>query len=286
MGYFETSLSCINQRKYVNIPAWHEHGFTGKGLTIFHDDLGKTSHNQNCVDIIQTILPDARVLSGSISCSTANGELTECFIYCNETEERLPFEDFIEKYDVSQINNSTTSSKVNLAVVEYMKSMIQKHNLFCTGALGNYDEAINDFVGAFVIVGGVYPDLRDYRSAEGSDFKMFMGYQNGTSFASPFLNAMGGLVRCKYGRITQDKICEYLKEHTNNIPILGRPEMKIVMQIGNHRALVEGKEVLLDQAPVIDKVSNRTLTPARFVAEALGAKVTWNAEDKTIVIER
>ena len=307
MGYFETSLKCIAQRKFVNIPAWHEHGFTGKGITIFHDDLGETSHNACCKDVIQTILPDARVLSGSISWHYKDGAMESCNIKCNEMGETLPFEDFIVKYDVSQINNSTgagdNGDNLETPQSRYFREMIQKHNLFCTGSAGNYKGMTNKYQGAFVLVSGAYlvdGRITDYGS-EGSpvDFSMFMGFQSGTSFASPFLNGMAGLVRCKYGRITQAEIYDYFKNHCKDLgepgddvyygwglPILGEPSMRVVLQIGKGTALVEGKEVLLDQAPVIDKGSNRTLIPLRFISETFGAKVEWNDADKTIVIER
>ena len=104
MGLFLTDEKCIRQRQYVNIPQWHEAGYKGKGFTIFHDDVNYT-HSECCVDIIQTILPEARVLSGRIENIQKNNEVTGCNVYCNETDEILSFDDFITKYDVSQINN-------------------------------------------------------------------------------------------------------------------------------------------------------------------------------------
>ena len=77
----------------------------GEGLTIFHDDLGNTAHNGACVDIIQTILPLAKIYSGGIGGATNKGVVTECNIRCNETGEFLPFDEFITKYNISQINN-------------------------------------------------------------------------------------------------------------------------------------------------------------------------------------
>ena len=54
----------------------------------------------------------------------------------------------------------------------------------------------------------------------------------------------------------------------------------IVLTIGKRAATVGGKQVVCDVAPLI--VDGRTYTPARFVAEQLGAKVTWN-EAKQLV---
>ena len=56
----------------------------------------------------------------------------------------------------------------------------------------------------------------------------------------------------------------------------------ITMQIGKQIATVYGKKVANDVAPIIR--NDRTMLPARFVAEALGATVKWNAEERKVII--
>lgn len=46
---------------------------------------------------------------------------------------------------------------------------------------------------------------------------------------------------------------------------------------------VFGKNVTNDTAPIIK--NNRTMLPARFVAESLGAQVTWNDTERTVYIK-
>ncbi len=60
-------------------------------------------------------------------------------------------------------------------------------------------------------------------------------------------------------------------------------EDHILLWIGKKKALVFGEEKTNDVAPVIR--NDRTMLPARFVAEALGAKVTWSedAPDKVVI---
>jgi hypothetical protein len=41
----------------------------------------------------------------------------------------------------------------------------------------------------------------------------------------------------------------------------------------------------MDVAPFIDKNSNRTLVPIRFVSEFLGGTVDWNATTRTVTIK-
>lgn len=65
--------------------------------------------------------------------------------------------------------------------------------------------------------------------------------------------------------------------------VIGKTENKIIkLVIGNKIALVNGKKVELDvPAKIID---GSTLVPARFVAESLGAKVDWDNNTKSVLV--
>ncbi len=56
----------------------------------------------------------------------------------------------------------------------------------------------------------------------------------------------------------------------------------IVMTIGDKNVKVDDGSVACDVAPLI--VDNRTYTPSRFVAEQLGAKVTWDEAKQLVTI--
>jgi hypothetical protein len=58
----------------------------------------------------------------------------------------------------------------------------------------------------------------------------------------------------------------------------------IKLEINNKKAIVDGKEVILDVAPEI--VKSRTVVPLRFVAENSGSFVNWNPDEKSITISR
>ncbi len=109
------------------------------------------------------------------------------------------------------------------------------------GAAGNEGKMTNSFYGAFIMVSGVHLRSDDtisaYRTSEDSDFSMFMGYQSGTSYASPFLCAMAGLLKSKNPDMTQEQIYQYFKdncidlgtegknpEYGWGLPILGNPD--------------------------------------------------------------
>ncbi|SET78974.1 Putative Ig domain-containing protein [Natronincola peptidivorans] len=62
------------------------------------------------------------------------------------------------------------------------------------------------------------------------------------------------------------------------------PTLEIILTIDRIEATVDSKPYLLDAAPYIQAVSNRTLVPLRFISEALGSEVQWNPETKQITI--
>jgi len=64
--------------------------------------------------------------------------------------------------------------------------------------------------------------------------------------------------------------------------IAGRPGTQVVLVIGNPRAAVNGRPVSLDVPPLI--IGGRTLVPLRFVSQALGARVEWEALTRTVFI--
>ena len=59
---------------------------------------------------------------------------------------------------------------------------------------------------------------------------------------------------------------------------------RIVLTIGEKSAEVFGKTEYSDTAPFIR--NDRTMTPARFVAEALGARVQWNEAERTVTVTK
>jgi hypothetical protein len=61
-----------------------------------------------------------------------------------------------------------------------------------------------------------------------------------------------------------------------------RGSAKIMLTVGQTSAQVNGNLVTLEAAPEL--VNNSVRVPLRFVSEALGDQVNWNAETKTILI--
>ncbi len=299
MGLFQTDPDCIAQRAFVNIPAWNR--YTGRGLTVFCDDI-EESHVGKIADIIQTILPEATVYTGWIEFIKDERYITACFINCIETEERLPFDEFILKYQVKMINNSTTGGRGEVMLPESeftAQKMINYHLIFC-GAAGNVKRGAmsSRFYGSAIMVSSV--NLVDGQAVYGNqsigdiDFVMFHGYWSGTSFSSPFLLAMIGLIISRYGEMSQVEVYQYLQMisldlgdpgydsfYGNGIPIL--PDLNrryISLVIGSTAMRVDGSTQILETAPVIG--SRKTAyVPLSVFSMGLGAEVLWvSAEEK------
>ncbi|MDX1935133.1 MAG: stalk domain-containing protein [Capsulimonadales bacterium] len=76
--------------------------------------------------------------------------------------------------------------------------------------------------------------------------------------------------------------------------VLYDPESKVItgahpgtgnqfrLRVGSGEALLNGQEMALDAAPQV--LNGTTYVPLRFVSEALGAKVNWEAQQRTVLI--
>jgi len=58
--------------------------------------------------------------------------------------------------------------------------------------------------------------------------------------------------------------------------------MEVQLELGKQYATVNGKRVVFDTSAFISQ--GRTFVPVRFVSEALGANVTWDGDNNTVII--
>lgn len=64
------------------------------------------------------------------------------------------------------------------------------------------------------------------------------------------------------------------------------PAEEIKLIIGSDKAVVDGEEITIQQAPFIDPASDRTVVPLRFISEVLGYEVQWDGSKREITIRR
>ena len=61
-------------------------------------------------------------------------------------------------------------------------------------------------------------------------------------------------------------------------------DVSLVINIGSDKAYVNGEAVTLDSPAFIE--NNRTYTPVRFIAENLGADVSWDEDNQRVILEK
>lgn len=66
--------------------------------------------------------------------------------------------------------------------------------------------------------------------------------------------------------------------------ILSRGTSQVQLSIGSRMAIVDGQIIELKDVPPPLIVKGRTLVPVRFISEAFGAQVSWDAATKTVTI--
>lgn len=71
------------------------------------------------------------------------------------------------------------------------------------------------------------------------------------------------------------------EQKTKTVTII-QDKKVIKMVVGQKTATVDGSEISLDTAPIIKQ--GTTLVPIRFVAEAMGMKVSWNNQTKSVYL--
>lgn len=69
----------------------------------------------------------------------------------------------------------------------------------------------------------------------------------------------------------------------NSTVYAGKGNTLVVMKVGEQRAMVNDRSVYLEVPPRI--MYNRVLVPLRFLSEALGCQVSWDAKTKTVRID-
>jgi hypothetical protein len=67
--------------------------------------------------------------------------------------------------------------------------------------------------------------------------------------------------------------------------VVDEASVAIGLTVGKATATIGPDIVKLDAAPYIDKASGRTMVPMRFIGEAFGATVTWDAPTRRVFVE-
>lgn len=123
---------------------------------------------------------------------------------------------------------------------------------------------------------------------------MFMSF-SGTSCSTPVIVGCVKLMLDYYPNWRMDDVISFIAK--NNVPLsepyerffsfperFGEDMTKIEITLDKNYMHVNGQVVPMDVPAVM--TNNRIMVPVRFIAEALGAKVTWDQVTKTAIITK
>lgn len=196
---------------------------------------------------------------------------------------------------------------VRLNNLHEIKQAIVEHGYVVAGfmVLSTFMEPELDGVNAFVppfeghILGGHavsvigYDDDLTHTYRNGNSFTGFIKIVNSWRDGTGKWWGSGGTAYIPYDLLYAD----IAKDMPGMIPLMEawawQDEVKPVeevkhvnLKIGSDVVSVDGEQITIDQPPVIDRDSNRTLVPLKFVSDILGFDVVWNGEKREIDIYR
>jgi tetratricopeptide (TPR) repeat protein len=120
----------------------------------------------------------------------------------------------------------------------------------------------------------------DNGNAEGKGIVAFVNGEQTESDVAPM--AKDGRTFLPFRAISQSLKADVSWNEEEKSVTVTRDGIEVKLVIGSSTAYVNGEEVTLDAPPEI--IEGRTVVPVRFVVEAFGAIVKWEAESKTVVI--
>lgn len=72
--------------------------------------------------------------------------------------------------------------------------------------------------------------------------------------------------------------------HLQKQIVIYKKDLRVVLEVGKNKAMVNGKEVYLDGVPVID--TSTTLVPLRFLSETFGFQVDYHHTQKQVILSK
>ena len=271
------------------------------------DNTEISSHASAVAHIIHQVCPDAEIF-----CMTAN---TENLLWCIENNidiinvsmkmfSREGFEEALNEFTVKKgwmlSSSGNTDEDNNLGIPAGYENCVAVGAVHLMGdnykgdkikraSYSSFTKEEKEFIWEMVeIMGfsGIYVMTPKYPD----DDNCYAFPFNGTSGSSPFVAGMAGLYRQIYGKVSLEQFRDFMRDNAMDLEEEGYdrftghglfilPEVMrlIELVIGSNKYKVDGEEREMDTAPFVKDM--RTFVPIRFVAEALGKKVSYTTKD-------
>lgn len=284
------------QKDYCRVTEWNNAGYTGKGVKVYNcEDIVGNNHGALTADTIQKIAPDIDLIVGGMQKGFKGEDMLYFDIHDAQTGTVVPFHDFLETYKPKILSSSIKGCIDSQEYVDYCKNLQKKYNLIINNCAGNEGEGTPDtlsytfpaevafIIGACTLDKKGKPQKASYSSiGEELDFMNFVGFQSGTSFATPWTAGEEALIIQRYGDMSAEEMYKYLKFCCEDMLTVGDdtktgwglirlPQLNkkyITLTVDNTEYKVDGKKFIADVAPV-NKEGN-VFVPLRVIGEALG----------------
>ncbi len=222
MALSENSLRIVKEiNDYCGVTEWHSLGYTGKGITVWDaENLG--SHGRQTRQRILDAAPDCTVVNGSLSIHLSSTNVVRCGVYNREENKTYNIDEWIKLHNVKIVTRSLDDSfgDEDTIFAEYWKGIMDKYNLITFNSAGNDGNKNRDYSKRIAyLVGAVDKNYKGEivresysTTAKGIDFADFAGWNNGTSFSTPYLAGKVALILQRYGSdLNRHEIYDILK---------------------------------------------------------------------------
>lgn len=300
------------QKQYDNSIEWNEAGWTGLGISVWDMENYERWHGRMTTLRIKQAAPDANIITISHHGKYSNGDVIE-----ESVEGYGSAADFIEAENI-KVCTVSIGGYNGISSKNFYTGLRNKYNLIMFNSAGNEgSEGVSTsdsksfiWVGAAQFFSDDKLGMAGYssigRKFEDVDFSTFAGSGlAGTSFSTPYLAGLSTLLLQRYGDMSQHEIYQYFKMIAQpiktdghwdeekqydykagwGIPIMPPVGKKLLrLTIDDKNFQIDGEDKKTDVAPFIK--DGRTFVPIAFIAEELGAGITWNNQTREVVISK
>lgn len=219
------------QKKLTNVQAYHDEGYTGKGITVLcHED---TEHGRYAMKVLKAIAPGVDVIYASVGQKISKGKLVK---YDWTIEGRTySFDEVMDKFKPDIISCSLKSPNSCIEREEIIQPYIDNGQLIvCTAAGNEGGKGAFPMYNNALVIGACqfyYNDENDIRIApysgrtEGEEKISYVGFMwdwSGTSAATPFVAGQIALFLERYGKISQSELQNMLKPYCRDLGDVGK----------------------------------------------------------------